>query len=110
MAAPPRLNLLGEIELITSVVSWSNLRIISIALLSFFRVSYRLYIYSLSQHGKSFGSVFSCCSGKVREYLIMILHWLPLNALILKRSLLIYYWSSLYKIPICGVGEVSFYL
>nr|YP_010868538.1 NADH dehydrogenase subunit 4 [Alpheus brevicristatus]WGU20733.1 NADH dehydrogenase subunit 4 [Alpheus brevicristatus] len=90
MAAPPSLNLLGEIELITSVVSWSTLSIISIALLSFFSVSYSLYMYSLSQHGKYFSSVFSCCSGKVREYLIMMLHWLPLNVLILKSSVLVY--------------------
>nr|YP_009498543.1 NADH dehydrogenase subunit 4 [Alpheus hoplocheles]AWK60858.1 NADH dehydrogenase subunit 4 [Alpheus hoplocheles] len=90
MAAPPSLNLLGEIELITSVVSWSSLSIISIALLSFFSVSYSLYMYSLSQHGKYFSSVFSCCSGKVREYLVMMLHWLPLNILILKSSYLVY--------------------
>nr|QFG40107.1 NADH dehydrogenase subunit 4 [Alpheus bellulus] len=90
MAAPPSLNLLGEIELITSVVSWSGLSIISIALLSFFSVSYSLYMYSLSQHGKYYSSVFSCCSGKVREYLVMALHWLPLNVLILKSPYLVY--------------------
>nr|YP_004123577.1 NADH dehydrogenase subunit 4 [Alpheus distinguendus]ACV90184.1 NADH dehydrogenase subunit 4 [Alpheus distinguendus] len=90
MAAPPSLNLLGEIELITSVVSWSSMSIASIALLSFFSVSYSLYMYSLSQHGKYFSSVFSCCSGKVREYLVMMLHWLPLNILILKSSYLVY--------------------
>ena len=91
MAAPPRLNLLGEIQLITAVVRWSSLGVISISLLSFFRVSYRLYIYSLSQHGKYFRSVFSCCSGKIREYMIIMLHWLPLNILVLKRSYLMYY-------------------
>lgn len=74
MAAPPRLNLLGEIKLITSVVRWCDLSLVSIALLSFFRVSYSLYIYSLRQHGKYFSSVFSCCSGKVREYLVIMLH------------------------------------
>nr|QFG40120.1 NADH dehydrogenase subunit 4 [Alpheus randalli] len=90
MAAPPSLNLLGEIQLITAVVSWSTLGIISIGLLSFFSVSYSLYMYSMSQHGKYYSSVFSCCSGKVREYLIMILHWLPLNILILKEAFLVY--------------------
>lgn len=74
MAAPPRLNLLGEIQLIIAVVRWSTLGVVSIGLLSFFRVSYRLYMYSLSQHGKYFSSVFSCCSGKVREYLVIMLH------------------------------------
>lgn len=90
MAAPPTLNLLGEVQLIVSVVRWSGLRVVSIGLLSFFRVSYRLYMYSLRQHGKYFGSVFSCCSGSVREYLVMMLHWLPLNILILKGGVLVY--------------------
>ena len=90
MAAPPTLNLLGEIRLIISVVRWSHVSIVAVGLLSFFRASYRLYLYSLSQHGKYFRSLFSCCSGKVREYIILILHWLPLNMLILKSNTIIY--------------------
>ncbi|YP_001382115.1 NADH dehydrogenase subunit 4 (mitochondrion) [Penaeus chinensis] len=86
MAAPPTLNLLGEISLIISVVSWSKVTMLSIALLSFFSAAYTLYMFSLSQHGKYYSSLFSCCSGKVREYLILMLHWLPLNVLILKSS------------------------
>jgi len=89
MAAPPTLNLLGEVSLIIRVVSWSKVTMIMIALLSFFRAAYTLYIYSLSQHGKYYSSLFSCCSGKVREYLILILHWLPLNVLILNGCLLV---------------------
>ena len=89
MAAPPTLNLLGEVRLIIRVVSWSKVSIIIIAFLSFFRAAYTLYIYSLSQHGKYYSSLFSCCSGKVREYLILILHWLPLNILILNGCLLV---------------------
>jgi len=86
IAAPPTLNLLGEIALIIRLVSWSRIRILSIGLLSFFRAAYTLYIYSLRQHGKYYRALFSCCSGKVREYLVLILHWLPLNVLILKSE------------------------
>jgi len=89
IAAPPTLNLLGEVSLILSVVSWSKTRILGIGLLSFFRAGYTLYIYSLSQHGKFYSSLFSCCSGKVREYLILILHWLPLNIIILNGCLVV---------------------
>nr|YP_009926442.1 NADH dehydrogenase subunit 4 [Lysmata amboinensis]QNH68785.1 NADH dehydrogenase subunit 4 [Lysmata amboinensis] len=89
MAAPPSLNLLGEISLIVSLISWSKISMISLALLSFFSAAYSLYLFSLSQHGKYFSSLFSCCSGKVREYLVLLLHWLPLNVLILKGSLLV---------------------
>jgi len=89
IAAPPTLNLLGEVRLILRVVSWSKIRILGIGLLSFFRAGYTLYIYSLRQHGKFYSSLFSCCSGKVREYLILILHWLPLNVIILNSCLVV---------------------
>nr|YP_009564006.1 NADH dehydrogenase subunit 4 [Gebiacantha plantae]QAX91356.1 NADH dehydrogenase subunit 4 [Gebiacantha plantae] len=89
MAAPPTLNLLGEINLIMSVVSWSSLTMVGISLLSFFSAAYTLYMYSLSQHGVFYNSIYSVCSGKVREYLVLLLHWLPLNILILKGSMLI---------------------
>lgn len=90
MAAPPTLNLLGEIRLIIRLVRWSNIRMLAVGLLSFFRAAYTLYIYSISQHGKFFSSIFSCCSGKVREYLVLSLHWVPLNFIILKRGVLMY--------------------
>nr|YP_010713876.1 NADH dehydrogenase subunit 4 [Glyphocrangon regalis]WDD39096.1 NADH dehydrogenase subunit 4 [Glyphocrangon regalis] len=90
MAAPPTLNLLGEISLIISVISWCSLSVFAMIGLSFFSAAYTLYMYSLSQHGKYFSSLFSCSSGTVREYLILMLHWLPLNLMILKGSILIY--------------------
>jgi len=86
IAAPPTLNLLGEIRLIIRVIRWRKISMISVGLLSFFRAAYTLYIYSLRQHGKYYRALFSCCSGKAREYLILILHWLPLNVLILKSE------------------------
>ena len=89
MAAPPTLNLLGEINLIIRVVRWNSLTMIGISLLSFFRAAYTLYMYSLSQHGVFYNSVYSVCSGKVREYLVLFLHWFPLNILILKGRILI---------------------
>lgn len=89
MAAPPSINLLGEINLIIRVVSWNKLTMLGISVLSFFSAAYTLYLYSLSQHGVFSKSIYSCCSGKAREYLVLILHWLPLNLLILKRNLII---------------------
>nr|QXG19501.1 NADH dehydrogenase subunit 4 [Drosophila sechellia] len=86
MAAPPTLNLLGEISLLNSIVSWSWISMIMLSLLSFFSAAYTLYLYSFSQHGKLFSGVYSLSSGKIREYLLMFLHWLPLNLLILKSE------------------------
>nr|DAA06216.1 TPA_exp: NADH dehydrogenase subunit 4 [Drosophila persimilis] len=86
MAAPPTLNLLGEISLLNSIVSWSLLTMIMLSFLSFFSAAYTLYLYSFSQHGKLFSGVFSFSGGKICEYLLMILHWLPLNLLILSSD------------------------
>nr|YP_010535119.1 NADH dehydrogenase subunit 4 [Papilio macilentus]UYA97086.1 NADH dehydrogenase subunit 4 [Papilio macilentus] len=84
MAAPPSMNLMGEISLINSVISWSYLSMISLILISFFSAGYSLYLYSYTQHGKYNMSVYSFYSGISREYLLLMLHWLPLNLLILK--------------------------
>nr|ADW41307.1 NADH dehydrogenase subunit 4 [Drosophila borealis] len=87
MAAPPTLNLLGEISLLNSIVSWSWVSMIMLSFLSFFSAAYTLYLYSFSQHGKIFSGVYSFSSGKIREYLLMLLHWLPLNMLIMKSDM-----------------------
>nr|YP_009544455.1 NADH dehydrogenase subunit 4 [Lupocycloporus gracilimanus]AYW03840.1 NADH dehydrogenase subunit 4 [Lupocycloporus gracilimanus] len=88
MASPPSLNLMGEVMLILTMLTWSKILIVGISLLSFFSASYTLYMYSLSQHGVFFSSLYSCCSGKVVEYLSLFLHWFPLNFMILNSSLL----------------------
>nr|BDL61435.1 NADH dehydrogenase subunit 4 [Ilyoplax pusilla] len=87
MAAPPTLNLAGEISLMISLVAWSSLSMLGLMFLSFFSAAYTLYMYSLSQHGVYFSALYSCSPGKVREYLALALHWLPLNGLILNLSL-----------------------
>nr|UOU85235.1 NADH dehydrogenase subunit 4 [Rhagio lineola] len=86
MAAPPSLNLLGEIGLLNSIVSWSWISMLMLSLLSFFSAAYTLYLYSYSQHGKLCSGIYSCSSGMNREYLLMFLHWFPLNLLILKSD------------------------
>nr|AAK85726.1 NADH dehydrogenase 4 [Bombyx mori] len=59
MAAPPSLNLLGEISLINSLVSWSNISMILLMMISFFSAGYSLYLYSYIQHGKYFQGLYS---------------------------------------------------
>nr|ANS72668.1 NADH dehydrogenase subunit 4 [Spongicola levigatus] len=86
MAAPPTLNLLGEICLFISIISWDSFSLVGLGLLSFLSASYTLYMYSMSQHGKFYSSLFSCCSGKVFEYYVLAMHWVPLNLVILSGS------------------------
>ena len=112
IAAPPTLNLLGEISLINRIVSWSWVSILILSLLSFFRAAYTLYLYAYSQHGKIFSGTYSFRGGTVREFLLLFLHWFPLNLLILKGDtcILWLYLNSLIKILICGVNDKSLYL
>nr|WJW73926.1 NADH dehydrogenase subunit 4 [Copestylum sp. ECU3] len=87
MAAPPTLNLLGEISLLNSIVSWSWLTMLSLIFLSFFSAAYTLYLYSYSQHGKVYSGIYSFSTGYNREYLLLFLHWFPLNLLVLKSEM-----------------------
>nr|YP_009408833.1 NADH dehydrogenase subunit 4 [Ceratitis fasciventris]ASL05806.1 NADH dehydrogenase subunit 4 [Ceratitis fasciventris] len=91
MAAPPSLNLLGEISLLNSIVSWSWLTMISLSLLSFFSAAYTLYLYAYSQHGKLFSGVYSFSGGNIREYFLLFFHWFPLNLLILKSEICLFW-------------------
>nr|APX39768.1 NADH dehydrogenase subunit 4 [Lachnaia tristigma] len=84
MAAPPSLNLAGELSLINSLVSYSSWSMLAMMLLSFFSAAYSLYLYAFTQHGAASASLYSFYTGNLREYLLIFLHWLPLNFLILK--------------------------
>nr|UFZ13838.1 NADH dehydrogenase subunit 4 [Neochauliodes meridionalis] len=87
MAAPPSLNLLGEISLINSIMGWSIDLMYLLMLISFFSAVYSLYLYSYSQHGKFYAGIYSSFNGYSREFLLLFLHWFPLNLLILKSEI-----------------------
>nr|QZK22151.1 NADH dehydrogenase subunit 4 [Amitermes sp. QLD_257] len=91
MAAPPSLNLLGEIGLLSSLVSWSWYLMFVLVLLSFFSAAYTLYLYSYSQHGSVYSGLYSCSLGYVREFLLVFLHWFPLNLIILKVDVAVFW-------------------
>nr|APX39883.1 NADH dehydrogenase subunit 4 [Clytra espanoli] len=84
MAAPPSLNLVGELGLINSLVSYSYMLMPLIMLLSFFSAAYSFYLYAYTQHGLPSTGLFSFYTGSLREYLLIFLHWLPLNLFIVK--------------------------
>nr|YP_010547213.1 NADH dehydrogenase subunit 4 [Abia mengmeng]UYK52126.1 NADH dehydrogenase subunit 4 [Abia mengmeng] len=89
MSAPPSLNLLGEIMLINSLISWDNLMLILIIFLTFFSSLYTLYLYSFTQHGSFNFSIYSFSQGYIREYILLMLHWIPLNFIILNSEMFI---------------------
>nr|APL97217.1 NADH dehydrogenase subunit 4 [Acanthogammarus victorii] len=83
MAAPPSLNLLGEIMLASTLVSWSVYLAVAISLMSFLSGAYSLYLFSLSQHGAYLTSKSGFHSGCILEYLVCSGHWVPLNSTVL---------------------------
>nr|YP_009654805.1 NADH dehydrogenase subunit 4 [Leptoglossus membranaceus]QCI09360.1 NADH dehydrogenase subunit 4 [Leptoglossus membranaceus] len=87
MASPPSLNLAGEILLINSILSWSTSMGLFLALSSFLSCCYSIYLYSITQHGCMFGGLKSESGGCMREYILLIMHWLPLNFLFLKMDI-----------------------
>nr|QAX91189.1 NADH dehydrogenase subunit 4 [Parrhinotermes sp. B MW-2019] len=91
MAAPPSLNLLGEIGLLSGLVSWSWLLMFALVFVSFFSAAYSVYMYSYSQHGSFFSGIYSCSLGYSREFLLLFMHWFPLNFIILKVDVAIFW-------------------
>nr|YP_010625929.1 NADH dehydrogenase subunit 4 [Inocellia sinensis]WBK02675.1 NADH dehydrogenase subunit 4 [Inocellia sinensis]WBK02922.1 NADH dehydrogenase subunit 4 [Inocellia sinensis] len=91
MASPISLNLLGEISLLNSILSWNYKIMILLMIMSFFSAIYTLYLYSYSQHGKFYSGLFSYFNGYSREYLLLFLHWFPLNILFLKGNLMVWF-------------------
>lgn len=88
IAAPPSLNLIGEILLINSLVIYSNFLILFLFILSFLRATYSLFLYSYTQHGQIRGGLYAFYQPIYREYLLLFLHWFPLNLLIIKSELI----------------------
>nr|QTT61117.1 NADH dehydrogenase subunit 4 [Anentome sp. YY-2021] len=88
MAAPPSINLLGEIMIFPSMIFSSKYYLVSLALMSFLATLYSMYLYTSTQHGGSpkFLSPFN--SLKVPNLILLMLHWIPSNFLILKSDLI----------------------
>nr|AFI54742.1 NADH dehydrogenase subunit 4 [Lamprocoris sp. HL-2012] len=91
MSSPPSLNLMGEIYIINSVIAWnSSMSCVFLMLISFFSCCYSIYLYSIVQHGSFYKGLLSFSFINLREYMLIILHWIPLNVLILKFDLFSY--------------------
>nr|QZI85959.1 NADH dehydrogenase subunit 4 [Sycanus falleni] len=87
MASPTSLNLVGEVMLINSIMGWSSLSLLFLGVSSFLACCYSIFLYSYTQHGSFYGGLVKVNFNNCREYLLILLHILPLNALILKCDL-----------------------
>nr|AEP27722.1 NADH dehydrogenase subunit 4 [Otiorhynchus rugosostriatus] len=89
MAAPPSLNLVSEIFLINSLVIYSKFMAIFLFMVSFLSAVYSLFLYSFTQHGLFSMNLYPYFQISFREFLLLFLHWFPLNLLVLKSESLV---------------------
>nr|AWG96506.1 NADH dehydrogenase subunit 4 [Neptunea subdilatata] len=88
MAAPPSINLLGEIMIFPSTIFSSEYYLISLGLMSFLAALYSMYLYTSIQHGGSPKFLKPFNDFKASGFMLFALHWIPGNLLILKSDLI----------------------
>nr|WOX01916.1 NADH dehydrogenase subunit 4 [Oncomelania hupensis] len=88
MAAPPSINLLGEIMIFPSVIFSSSYYTLSLGMMSFLAALYNMYLYTTTQHGGSPKYMKPVASLKSSMFLLLFLHWIPANFLIFKSELI----------------------
>nr|YP_007025081.1 NADH dehydrogenase subunit 4 [Gorpis humeralis]AEH21208.1 NADH dehydrogenase subunit 4 [Gorpis humeralis] len=84
MSSPPSLNLMGEIMLINSVLSWSIMSWLFLGLSSFLSCCYSIYLYSYINHGSLYSGMVSFNINTFCDYILIGFHLLPLNMLFMK--------------------------
>lgn len=90
IAAPPTLNLLSEIFLISRILKFDKLMLLIFPIGSYLGAVFTLFIFSFSQHGKSYTGNYSFIFSVFRELHILVLHILPVNFLIIKPEYFLY--------------------
>ena len=88
IAAPPSINLLREIMLITSIISKSTISLLLISIISFFTAAYSLHIFSTTQHGQLRTFSNPTHSIKIKDILLLIIHLTPVVIIILKPEII----------------------
>ena len=87
MAAPPSINLLGEIIIFPTVIFRSKYFIFPLAFIRFLSAIYRMYLYTTRQHGGSPKFLKPFRQVSRTRHTLLLLHWFPANLLILKSDL-----------------------
>nr|YP_009254287.1 NADH dehydrogenase subunit 4 [Conus gloriamaris]ANC65470.1 NADH dehydrogenase subunit 4 [Conus gloriamaris] len=87
MAAPPSINLLGEIMIFPAVIFSSSYCLLPLAFMSFFSALYSMYLFTTIHHGGSPKFIKPFIMTKSPSFLLLLLHWIPANLLILKGEL-----------------------
>nr|UPL65346.1 NADH dehydrogenase subunit 4 [Piesma cf. maculatum] len=87
MSSPPSLNLLGEIFLINSLMSWSLMSFLFLFISSFLSCCYSIYLFSYINHGLIYSGLNSQSYINIREFILILMHLIPLNILFMKSDI-----------------------
>nr|QGZ05070.1 NADH dehydrogenase subunit 4 [Phrynocephalus forsythii]QGZ05071.1 NADH dehydrogenase subunit 4 [Phrynocephalus forsythii]QGZ05075.1 NADH dehydrogenase subunit 4 [Phrynocephalus forsythii]QGZ05079.1 NADH dehydrogenase subunit 4 [Phrynocephalus forsythii]QGZ05084.1 NADH dehydrogenase subunit 4 [Phrynocephalus forsythii] len=88
LALPPTINLIGEIQIMTTLFNWSPLTIMMTATGAAITAIYSLQMFMTSQQGHLTKDSKEVYPAQTRELLIMILHALPILLLTLDSELI----------------------
>nr|YP_010139285.1 NADH dehydrogenase subunit 4 [Kaylathalia klovstadi]QQK54739.1 NADH dehydrogenase subunit 4 [Kaylathalia klovstadi] len=86
ISAPPTINLLSEIFLMANMLSYDTFMMIIFPFGSFLGAVFTLFMFSYSQHGKSYYLGYSYLGVEHREIHSLVLHIVPVNFLFLKSD------------------------
>nr|QLY90144.1 NADH dehydrogenase subunit 4 [Erpobdella testacea] len=89
MAAPPSINLMSEIMLLTSISYKSLYNMVSLMTISFFTVGYSLYMYSTINHGSSNSYMNLYPHMTKKDMLLLSMHLVPSLFIIMKPDIII---------------------
>nr|YP_009467000.1 NADH dehydrogenase subunit 4 [Bathygobius coalitus]APT69150.1 NADH dehydrogenase subunit 4 [Bathygobius coalitus]WNH17768.1 NADH dehydrogenase subunit 4 [Bathygobius coalitus] len=93
LALPPLPNLMGELMIITSLLSWSWWTILLTGLGTLITAGYSLFMFLMTQRGPLPQHIISLAPSHTREHLLLALHLLPLILLMAQPSL-IWGWTA----------------
>nr|YP_009272422.1 NADH dehydrogenase subunit 4 [Polyrhachis dives]AMJ17073.1 NADH dehydrogenase subunit 4 [Polyrhachis dives]AUT77308.1 NADH dehydrogenase subunit 4 [Polyrhachis dives] len=85
---PLSLNFISEIYMISVIISWDIMMMIYLMMICFFSSAYSLYLYSYIQHGGYYIESKKVQIIYMKDYLILILHFIPLFFIIFNLSML----------------------
>nr|BAU46457.1 NADH dehydrogenase subunit 4 [Priolepis hipoliti] len=88
LALPPLPNLMGELMILTSLVSWSEWTIFLTGAGTLITAGYSLYMFLMTQQGQAPKHMIALNPSYTREHLLIALHLLPLLMLIAKPELI----------------------
>nr|AIW06137.1 NADH dehydrogenase subunit 4 [Vespidae sp. MT-2014] len=87
LAAPVSLNLVSEIFLLISLICWNFKLMMFMMILSFVSAVYSLYLFSFSQHGGLINLLMNYKPVNLKDFFLLMVHWVPLNILFLNLGL-----------------------